>query len=61
MGKARGRPPKPEGTTIPEAMNIRVTAEDKARWTQAAASAGKTLSQWIRGTLDAKARRNTKA
>lgn len=52
MAAKRGRPPKPEGETLPEVLQIRLTADDKARWAKAADIAGKTLSDWMRTCLD---------
>lgn len=53
MGKSRGRPPKPEGETLPEVLQIRLTPEDKARWTLAAKHSGQSLSEWMRERLNA--------
>ena len=52
MGPQRGRPPKPKGTTLPETLQIRLTADDKARWSKAAKAAEQSLSEWIRDCLD---------
>ncbi len=52
MAKKVGRPPKPEGSTLPEVFQIRLTADDKARWALAAEKSGKSLSDWIRTNLD---------
>ena len=41
-----------EGTTLPETLQIRLTADDKARWSKAAKAAEQSLSEWIRDCLD---------
>lgn len=60
MGKTRGRPPKPEGTTLPEVLQIRLTGDDKARWMAAAERSGVSLSEWIRDRLEKAAKRESK-
>jgi predicted HicB family RNase H-like nuclease len=52
MAKPLGRPPKPKGTTLPETFQIRLTADDKARWAKAAKAAGTSLSEWVRESLN---------
>jgi uncharacterized protein (DUF1778 family) len=51
MEKKRGRPPKPEGTTLPGTLQIRVTDDDKSLWLKAAEAAGQSLSEWMRDCL----------
>lgn len=52
MAKKRiGRPPKPEGTTLPETLQIRLTADDKARFYAAAERANLSVSEWMRDRL----------
>lgn len=62
MGKTRiGRPPKPEGTTLPETLQIRLTADDKAEFYAAAKRAGQTVSEWMRDRLKKAAKRESKS
>lgn len=58
MEKQRlGRPPKPPGTTLPETLQIRLTADDKARFYAAAAKVGMSVSEWMRDRLTKAAKR----
>ena len=61
MAKLRsGRPPKPPGTTLPETLQIRLTADDKARFYAAAERAEMTVSEWMRDRLTKAANREAK-
>ena len=55
-----GRPPKPEGTTLPETLQIRLTADDKAEFYAAARRAGASVSEWMRDRLKKAAKRESK-
>ena len=43
---SRGRKPKDEGKG--ESMRVRVSAEEKEAWTEAAKKVGRNLSGWLR-------------
>ena len=61
MAKTRlGRPPKPEGTTLPETLQIRLTADDKARFYAAAERVGVSVSEWMRNRLTKAANREAR-
>ncbi len=52
-----GRPPKTEDERQTTTLRLRLTAADDATIRQAAASAGESLSAWMRGVLLRAARR----
>jgi hypothetical protein len=51
--KKMGRPPLPNGAAKGSIVPVRFNPEDLDRITSAARSEGKTLSEWIRSTLNA--------
>ena len=53
----RGRPPKPAGEKAGEVFQIRLTADDKASWREAAERADLPLAAWIRDRLNKAAKR----
>lgn len=58
--KQFGRPPKPEGTTLPETLQIRLTADDKERFYEAAKRADMSVSEWMRDRLTKAANREAR-
>lgn len=46
-----GRPPRAE--TASRMYSFRITDEERARWSAAAETAGKTLSEWLRAAAEA--------
>jgi len=57
MGKKRGRPKKDPAEVLGERMEIRLSVSEKERFEAAAANAGMPMSDWIRKTLNAAARK----
>jgi predicted HicB family RNase H-like nuclease len=53
--KPRGRPPIEQPAT--EYLQVRLTPEDKGRYSRAAQKAGDTLSAWVKRVLDRASRR----
>jgi hypothetical protein len=51
MKKKRGAPTKPPAKAKGELVQIRLTADEKAAFVQAADLEGSALSQWIRNRL----------
>jgi len=54
-------PPKKRGPgrprdALPERIQVRLSTEELAEWTRAAAADGRTLSTWIRAMLNKAAR-----
>lgn len=52
MKKRMGRPPKNAGENLSERLDIRVTANERAAYDQAAASIGLERSEWMRKVLN---------
>ncbi len=51
--KKVGRPKLPKGHAKSGAIQVRLNAEDRKRVSTAAKAKGLTVSDWIRGTLEA--------
>lgn len=52
-GKRPGAGRKPQGDGATDHLHIRVSSERKAAYEEAAARAGKTLTEWVQIVLDA--------
>lgn len=61
MKTKRGRPPLPESERAEERLELRIKADDKADWQNAADHAEIALSAWIRERLCKAAKRELKA
>jgi hypothetical protein len=55
-----GRPPKRGDKAMAARLEIRLEPAEKAAWTAAAQAAGMECSDWIRKTLNAAARRESR-
>jgi predicted HicB family RNase H-like nuclease len=53
-----GRPPRKEGSGV--LINFRATAEERTAFQEAAATAGLSLSDWIRSLCEAEIRRQAR-
>ena len=51
MDTKRGRPPKPDGESADQVLQLRLTAAEKAAWREAAERAGLSISAWIKDRL----------
>ena len=56
-----GRGPAPRAGVASEKLGIRVAKHERERWQHAANEAGRSLSDWIRDTLNAAAPERSKA
>jgi uncharacterized protein (DUF1778 family) len=57
MKKRMGRPPKYDGENLSERLDIRVTANERAAYDQAAEATGLDRSEWMRAILNKAAKK----
>jgi len=48
-----GRPPLPEGSAKATMLRVRITPDERAAFEAVAKTKNQTISEWIRGTLNA--------
>jgi uncharacterized protein (DUF1778 family) len=61
MESRRGRPPKSGNVNLTERLELRLTAEEKDAYAEAADAAGMERSDWIRAILNKAVKRPLKA